>query len=66
MQCKTLDDIEDLLRRRVQRWRGAVAASLEDDNTLDHSEDDGKESRKTTDVDVDVEEVMSLFGPSMS
>lgn len=63
MQCKTLDDIEDLLRRRVQRWRGAAAAPLEDGDPLDHSEHDRKESRKLTDIDVDVEEVMSVFGP---
>lgn len=66
MQCKTLDDIEDLLRRRVQRWRGAAAAPLGESDTLDLSEDDDKESRKRAATNILVEDVMSLYEPSIS
>lgn len=44
-QCKTLDEIEDLLRWRVQRWRGDAAAPLEDNDTPNDDEDKDSDRR---------------------
>ncbi|KAA1472499.1 FMN-linked oxidoreductase [Dentipellis sp. KUC8613] len=53
-QCKDVDEIDNLLRGRVQRWRGAIAASLDNDTDTDMEDGRGCQSADREEAAMDI------------